>query len=428
MIIKKLIKQLFMTILVIQALFLTNQTLLASGWFNQGIANSPDVKKVEQYLNQHFDIQVAQWITISEIPAPPKAEQRRAAYLISEIKNLGLVAKTDSIGNVWVTVKGTQQNAPAILFAAHMDTVFDEETDVTVTRKNNRLYGPGIWDNSASVANMMAVLRGIVETGYRVQGDVTFLATVQEEIGLNGMKFFMDNHKNEYQYVAALDGGLGPVLYGALGIYWMDMRFTAVGAHTLNSLNQPHPAKAAANCILETYDTDITKINGKPSAIFNVGKVHGGKIFNGIPIEVQVTVDLRTAVPEELQRLNDAIREKCETIAKNEKVGFSLNYATRIPAGGSPEKLMHVRNSDYVQTILAIQSYTGALKSGQAKALPIGSTDSNVAVVMGIPSFSIGRSYGKDQHTLHEWADIESARIGTRQILLLIASLNLSTK
>jgi len=418
-----LLKYKFLLLLILQVQF---QTLDAASWFNQNIADSPEVKKVEQYLNQHFDTQVEQWITISEIPAPSKQEHKRAAYIKAAIKKLGLVAETDEIGNVWVTLQGSQQDAPATLFAAHMDTVFDAATNVSVTRKNNRLYGPGIWDNSASVANMLAVLRGMIETGYQLQGNVTFLATVQEEIGLNGMKFFMSHHQNSYQYVAALDGGLGPVMYGALGIYWMDMRFTAGGAHTLNSRNQPHPAKAAARCILAIYDTEVTQFKGKPTAIYNVGKVHGGKIFNGIPLEVQVTVDLRTADPDELQRLDNTISKQCKTIANNENVNFSLDYATQIPAGGRPEKLEAAKNSDYVQTILAIQSFTGAIKPGQPEALPIGSTDSNVAVEMGLPSFSMGRSYGKDQHTLDEWADIESAKIGTRQILLLIAAINAS--
>jgi len=319
MIINNLLKCKLHLLLMLLVVFQTNQTLVAASWFNKKLANSPEVKKVEQYLNHHFDVQVEQWITISEIPAPSKQEQQRAAYLITEIHNLGLVAETDEIGNVWVTLNGITQDAPTILFAAHMDTVFDADTNVSVTRKNNRRYGPGIWDNSASVANMMAVLRGIVETGYQLQGNVTFLATVQEEIGLNGMKYFMNNHKDSYQYVAALDGDLGPILYGALGIYWMDMRFTTTGAHTLNSRNQPHPAKAAAKCILAIYDTDITEFNGKPSAIYNVGKVHGGKIFNGIPLDVQVTVDLRTADPDELQRLDKAITEQCKSIANNEK-------------------------------------------------------------------------------------------------------------
>jgi len=35
----------------------------------------------------------------------------------------------------------------------------------------------------------------------------------------------------------------------------------------------------------------------------------------------------------------------------------------------------------------------------------------------------VGRAYGGNQHTLTEWSDIESAKIGTKQIILLTAAL-----
>jgi hypothetical protein len=48
-----------------------------------------------------------------------------------------------------------------------------------------------------------------------------------------------------------------------------------------------------------------------------------------------------------------------------------------------------------------------------------GSTDANVGVVRKIPSISIGRSYGGNQHTLTEWADWPSALPATKMVLLL---------
>ena len=398
-----------------------------ANWFDQKVAEQPAVKKVIEYLDEHFQQQVAQWITISEIPAPPGQEKMRAKYISAQFRQLGLIPQNDELGNIWVVLKGIKQG-PTLLFAAHMDTVFDADTDVKVTRKNGRLYGPGVWDNSASVANMLAVVEAMVKTGYQPQGDVIFLATVQEEAGLVGMKYFMKKQSNNIDYVAALDGNLGPILYGALGIYWMDMTFTAAGAHSVNSYNQPHPAKAAAHCILDIYDIDldIKEHQETPLGIFNVGQVHGGKIYNGIPPEVNVTVDLRSADPKELKRLNSEITQACKSAADNESVSFELSYKVKNAAGGTINKMKPAFNGDFVQTIISIQSYTGALKQGQIPAIATGSTDANIGVVRGLPSFSMGRSYGKDQHTLGEWADIASAKVGTNQIIYLLAALDAS--
>ena len=69
-----------------------------------------------------------------------------------------------------------------------------------------------------------------------------------------------------------------------------------------------------------------------------------------------------------------------------------------------------------MQTAVDTLRYLGVALPDGGDALPTGSTDANVGVLQGIPSISVGRSRGGDQHTLQEWTDIESAKIGTKQI------------
>ena len=78
----------------------------------------------------------------------------------------GLEVTTDSIGNVTGIRRGTG-GGPTIVFAAHMDTVHPEDTDVSVTRDGEVLRAPGIFDNSASVANMLATIRALNRAGVR---------------------------------------------------------------------------------------------------------------------------------------------------------------------------------------------------------------------------------------------------------------------
>ena len=76
-----------------------------------------------------------------------------------------------------------------------------------------------------------------------------------------------------------------------------------------------------------------------------------------------------------------------------------------------------------VQTAVDVLGYLGFDFGGREPAVASGSTDANAGVVRGIPAISVGRSRGGEQHTLSEWADIESALIGTKQIILLAAAL-----
>ena len=56
-------------------------------------------------------------------------------------------------------------------------------------------------------------------------------------------------------------------------------------------------------------------------------------------------------------------------------------------------------------------------------AVATGSTDGNVGVALRIPTIALGRTFGRDQHTLQEAAEIEGTAPGTKQIVLLAACL-----
>ena len=50
---------------------------------------------------------------------------------------------------------------PHLVLSAHLDTVFPEETNVKVTRRGQRLEGPGIGDNCRGLAVLVAVIRSM---------------------------------------------------------------------------------------------------------------------------------------------------------------------------------------------------------------------------------------------------------------------------
>ncbi|MFQ5702385.1 MAG: M20/M25/M40 family metallo-hydrolase [Gemmatimonadales bacterium] len=390
--------------------------------FSPALPEQPTVRAALAYVDDHFDEHVAEWIHITQTSAPSRQEGKRAIYVREQMEAQGLEVSTDSIGNVVGIMRGTG-DGPTIVFGAHMDTVHPIETDVTVTRKDGRLYAPGVFDNSASVANMLAAIRAMRAANLTVKGNVIFIGTVQEELGLIGMSYWLDHNKGVPDMLVGLDGGLGAVRYGALGIYWSRMVFTGEGSHTNTSPGKPHPAKAAARCILDIYDIPLPARNAPVRAVYNVGMLSGGHVVNAIPQRVSFTVDLRTVDPVMLARLDSAIVNTCESAAGSEGVGFHREWIQRNEAGGRPEHLASKRAHPLVQTAVDILQYLGWDFGNDPTTVASGSTDANAGVVRDIPSVSVGRSRGGDQHTLREWADIESARIGTKQIVLLVAAL-----
>jgi acetylornithine deacetylase/succinyl-diaminopimelate desuccinylase-like protein len=392
--------------------------------FSAALAERPDVKQALSFIDGHFDQQVAEWITVTEIPGTSTKEEKRAAYVKTELEKLGLAVTIDGIGNVMARRAGTG-GGPTIVFAAHLDTVHPLETNVKVTRKpDDTLHAPGVFDNSASVVNLLQAARAMNAAKLRTRGDVILLFTVQEELGLKGMYYWIDKNPKTADMLIALDGGLGPVNYGALGIYWSKMKFTGEGSHTNTSRGKPNPARAAAQCITDIYTIPLPAPSAPVGAVYNVGgMMTAGNVVNAIPQEVTFTVDLRTVDPGLLESLDGQIVAKCKAAGAAHKVTFEREFIQRSEAGGRPDQLASRRAHPVVQTAVDVLRFLGTKLPAGSEALPTGSTDANAGVVRGIPSIAIGRSRGGDQHTLQEWSDVQSARIGTKQIILLAVAL-----
>ena len=395
---------------------LAAQQTYPTAW-DPNYVNRPDVKAALAHLERGFPKQVDEWIQIAQMPGKSGHEQQRAAYVRAEMEKAGLRVSTDSIGNVTGVRKGTG-GGPTIVFAAHMDIVHSLATSTTVRRAGDTLHAPGVFDNSASVANMLASIRALNAAQIVTKGDLVFVGTVQEELGLRGMAYWLA-HNPRPDLLIAMDGGLGAVSYGALGIYWTRYRFKADGAHTMRSRGQPTPVLAMADAVQRIY-----KVQPPPlpiGAVINVGQVHGGEIFNGIPQDLYFTVDLRSSDPALLDSLDRAIGRIAQEAADREKVTLVVETEQKNGAGGTERMLAPARQHPLVQTAIDIQKQLNVDfgMPGATEALATGSTDANIGVVMGIPSIAIGRSQGGNQHTLTEWAHWPSALQGTKLTLLL---------
>jgi tripeptide aminopeptidase len=380
------------------------------------VTDAPPVQAALSWLEENFSDQVEEWILITEIPAPSTKEEERGAYVRRVMEEEGLEVSVDALGNVTGRRRGIG-GGPTLVFAAHLDTVHPEGTDVTVRRDGDILHSPGIFDNSASVANMLAVIRALNQAGVRTRGDILFIGTVQEELGLIGMNHWLDENPAEADMLIALDGGLGSINYGALGIYWTRFHFRGEGSHTNTSAGRPHPARALADAIRTIYEIRIPE--GRGGAVYNVGMLDGGEIINAIPQDVSFTMDLRSVNPVLLDSLQAEINARVAAAAEAHRVEWEGVEVQRLPAGGTAEQLADRVEHPVVQTAMDVYEWLGAPMQPVAS----GSTDANAGVVRGIPSISIGRSRGGNQHTLTEWAHWPTALPATKAVLLLAVSL-----
>src|SRR3954470_5033366 len=394
--------------------------------FQPTLLDRPDVKKAIQSVDDRGTALVDEWIRLVEIPAPSRKEQARAQYIRAEMEKLGLTdIRTDDMSNVSGVRKGSG-GGPTVVFCAHLDTVFPEGTDLKVARDGDVLRAPGIGDDTSNLMAVLEMFRALNRGGVQTKGDLVFVASVQEELGLLGAKHWLETSGYKPDMFVAVDLSANQVWYGALRITQYKFFYSSPGAHTMESRGGPSPARAVAHAIDAVYDLPLPPIAGGLDSfklpVANVGMLNGGTVFNAVPREAWFTVDLSSLDTPTQARLEQAGADEARRAAEQDGVGFRmekssfLDYAKARP---KDERLGH----PLVQTALAVANHFR--KAGSAAIVPadVGSTDANNAIAMGIPAVAVGAVIEHSAHRLEETAEASSIVPGVKSLIALAVAL-----
>jgi len=404
--------------------------LAAQNRFQPSLLAQPDVAKAMESIDARSPAIVDEWVRLVEIQAPSGKEQARAQYIRVEMEKLGLTdIHTDDMFNVSGVRKGTG-GGPTVVFCAHTDTVFPEGTPVKVKREGDTLTAPGVGDDTANLMATLEMFRALNRGGVQTKGDLVFLASVQEELGLLGAKHWLDTalktggHKPDM--FVAIDVAANQVWYGALRISQLKFFYTSPGAHTMESRGAPSPAHAVAKAIAAEYEIPLPPVapglDSFKLPVINVGMLGGGTVFNATPREAWFTVDLRSLDSETQDKLETAVVSTAKRAAEQEGVGFRMERQIAIDyskARPQSERLNH----PLVQTALATANYFRKPGSPEIKPADVGSTDANNAVALGIPAVAVGAAMEHFPHRLEEWAEAGSIVPGIKSLLALAVSL-----
>jgi tripeptide aminopeptidase len=391
-------------------------------WFQPSLLQRPDVRKALQSVDARASAIVDEWIRLVEIPSPSGKEQARAKYIRAEMEKLGLSEiRTDDMSNVSGVRKGSG-GGPTVVFCAHMDTVFPEGTDVKVKREGGILRAPGIGDDTSNLMAVLEMFRALDRGGIKTKGDLIFLASVQEELGLLGAKHWLETSGYKPDMFIATDVSSIQVWYGALRIDQFKFYYTAPGAHTMESRGAPSPAKAVAKAINAVYQIPLPPVaQGLDSfklPVINVGMLGGGTVFNAIPREAWFTADLRSLDNQTQDKLESALVSTVRKVGEEEGVGFRMERRMGVDyskAQPQSERLNH----PLVQTALATSNYFRKSGTPEIKPTDVGSCDSNIAISMGIPGVAIGATIENMPHRLEENAEADSIVPGIKSLIAL---------
>jgi acetylornithine deacetylase/succinyl-diaminopimelate desuccinylase-like protein len=412
---------------VVCAGFLLATGLLSAqdGWFKPSLLERPEMRKAMQSVDERSNAIVDEWIHLVEIPAPSGKEQTRAKYIRAEMEKLGLTdIKTDDMSNVSGVRKGSG-GGPAVVFAAHMDTVFPDTTDVKVKRDGDILRAPGVGDDTSNLMATLEAFRALNRGGIKTKGDLIFLASVREEIGLVGAKHWLETSGYKPDLFVAVDVSANQVWYGAFRIDQFKFFYTSPGAHTLESRGAPSPAKAVAKAINALYEIPLPPVTSGLDSfklpVLNVGMLGGGTVMNAIPREAWFTVDLRSTDSKTQDQLQTVVVSTARRAAEQEGVGFRMEKGMGIDYSKALPQSARL-NHPLVQTAVAARNYFRKPGTPMIAPADAGSTDANIAVSMGIPAVAVGAVIEHLPHRLEENAEAGSIVPGIKGLIVLAAA------
>ena len=387
----------------------------------RAVAARPEVRRALALVRMLERRAEAPLVELTQIPAPPFGEAERGRRFAELLRAAGLADVTiDEPGNVIGRRAGTA-GPEAVAVVAHLDTVFPPGTDVTVRRRGDRLYAPGIGDDTRGLVVLLIIAEALERARVRTRADVLFVGSVGEEgLGdLRGVRHLLRPGGPRIDQFIAIDGGSDEeVVNQALGSRRYRITVTGPGGHSWGDFGLGNPAHALARAI-DYFDRGASGVAGLgTSASYNVGRIGGGTSVNSVPREAWAEVDMRSTDPERLDRL-DAVLQSSVARAVDEQNG-TRHRGAPLEAdfeliGDRPSGLVDARDP-LVRHALAVTRYLGL-----QPRLGAASTDANLPIARGIPSVSLGRGgAGGGAHSTDEWWSPRDAHVGTRRALLLL--------
>ncbi|MET0498478.1 MAG: M20/M25/M40 family metallo-hydrolase [Steroidobacteraceae bacterium] len=405
----------------------TTKGAVAAERARKAIAANAHVKAALAQIRSSDAATLQQQIDIAQIPSPPYKEAVRAAAYVRRLQALGLSdAAIDAEGNVVSRRKGSGKG-PTLVLSAHLDTVFPEGTDVTVSQKDGRYYGRGLADDSRGLAVLLTVLRAMQDNSIRTQGDVMFVGTVGEEgLGnLRGVKaLFRDNERIDgflsVDSIGAPDDneGRGKIINHATGSRRWSVTFKTTGGHSFGNFGVPSAIHAMGRAIALI---DELRPPSDPKTTFTVGVASGGTSVNAIAGEAQMQIDMRSNSATELATIERQILALVDQAVVDENTRWN-SQDTKVETKLLGDRPAGTANSDTPVVLAALQA---AVALGLPEpTLVAASTDANVPLSLGIPAATVsGGGRGDKAHSLEEWYEPLNAWNGPQTVLLTVLAL-----
>lgn len=385
------------------------------------IAQHPAVQTALADFHQRLPEALDLIIAIQQISAPTFAEGRRADFIEQQFEQQGLCfVAQDDLHNVFGCLPGVDRERPPVIVSAHLDTVFAEQTNLTVWHEEKRIYGPGIGDNSTGVAGLLLLAQAIQTMGVPLAADLWFVANVGEEgLGdLCGMRAVVERFGQQATYIVVEGGLFGQLSHQAIGVRRFRIQVKAPGGHSWGNFGATNAIHVLGHLIVAI---DGLSVPETPKTTYSIGVIEGGTSVNTIAESASLLLDLRSEDIVCLEALVNQVRTIVQQLNDNQRHGWEGVEIIMTPVGNRPAGSLP-RHAP-----LVVWAESALRQVGRTAVKYIaGSTDANIPLSIGGNAICLGLTESGHAHRLDEYIDPTHLANGLGQLLLvtLAAAMN----
>lgn len=276
---------------------------------------------------------------VANLHGPAGDEREIAEWLVRRFKRHGWRTWVDNAntrtgsttGNVYA-YKQVDEEAPVLVFSAHMDTVSRPGERITAEYSNGRFKSQngselGI-DNRAGVACLLELADHLPK---KLDKNVLFFFPTTEEKGVMGSAHF-GFPPDRIKYVFNVDDSDQPGTFTirSLGYVNFSVSIHGVASHAAQHYEQGTDAIRAAAALIKSFPIGP---NAKLGTAINIGTIHGGEAVNMVADHVRMEGEARAFTDKSLKELLGALRNVCSSVAKKTgaKIDFTVDKESMIP-------------------------------------------------------------------------------------------------
>lgn len=345
---------------------------------------------------------------------PPGDERKIAEFVGKYLKDLKLKVKTYIFGDKRVNIVATlpgKKRLKSLLLTPHLDTVPAGASWKTPALRakiiGNRIYGLGATDCKGNLASALEAINAIVEDGVKLDYDLIFAATADEESGSAlGLIPLLERKILKADVAVVLDADDFEIVITQKGLIHLSVRLAGKKAHGAYPWLGVNAIDLAAKIIidLKTKHQDYVKNKYLHAPTINVGTIKGGDKVNVVSDWCEFELDFRFLPGSSKEEILRSLRETITKYTKDYKI-----------------KVQGIQDPYYIDPHhQLVSSLVSAMQSLGIKPRICGSEGATVITffkAMNIPAIATGFGTEGCAHIADEYACLSNLYNGSRVLV-----------